>query len=1098
MPQWNPEQLKAIQTRDHNILVCASAGSGKTTVLIARLMELVVKDRIPIDAILAMTFTEAAANEMKKRLAKSLNEAIIEAKNKNNQEDIQYLNQQLSSLQNASISTIHSFALSIVQKYYYMIGLSAERVNHILDSASVSLYKQNALEEAFQIQYRKQDPIFLELCDFFSARAEDETKLRDYIIKIEEMATAQPNSNQWLDSLKDAYTPKLSINDYDETILEPFYAFIQRMSQSYLKAIHQLHQYVKENEIYDDAKMLMIEDKLDAAKQMIDAIQQRNYPLFFQYFMYTIKQFLPDSPRSKKIMESIKEQLKLYRETIHDLEKDLLNYFYDEDTLLHDMNALYPYVEKLIEMTKDYRHAFAYQKYKAEGIDFDDMEHFALEILQCNNHEVANRLREKYQEIMVDEFQDTNAIQDSMVQLICRKNNVFRVGDVKQSIYGFRHARPDLMKSLIQHQSENDCVIYLNNNYRSKYSIVQFNNELFDILMNVYGFQPGFDQEDYAYIGIDAQKEDNRPIEFHLIDDKTIGEQLEIYGNPLKADYIANAIQNIREKENLQWKDFVVLVRKNKEMDYLKEVFLQYNIPFFIASKTGFYHSEAVSSLLSFLKALANPDDDIAYVATMISPFFQMNEQDFTKMALLKKAYNQNVNDEDKIYSYYQCHREVNDIHFQQFEQLRRFSYQADLEELLQHIFEQNNYYHIHCSLQEKTNLDLFFEQASQYEKQSGGGLHDFLVMMEEVSIQDSGEAIPIGSEADVVRVMSIHQSKGLQFKCVFLWSTLKLDAPEFINMGIVDSELGLGLRYNQLPERFVHPTLLRMAMQQKKLRENLEEEMRILYVATTRAQQQLHIVEFMSVIEDVNDTINAPLIYDYKNYTAWMMASLAKYRNEQFDSLMHYLNACNDNLFQFHLIHEPWATMTQIPQQQTQELPPVYQYSYTSTNFKAASDYKVKPVLHKNNEGMLYGTRMHKMVELLKGNTINDDTIYQKANELGIPFTAKDCDKIKRLFSHPLFQQWLLLDSQCELPYLVKINQEVIHGYIDFIAFDHTQKTIEIVDFKTDGFTTAQQFKNAYSQQLQTYQNAIQQLYPQYEIHTHIYSFHNNEMYTI
>ena len=169
---------------------------------------------------------------------------------------------------------------------------------------------------------------------------------------------------------------------------------------------------------------------------------------------------------------------------------------FPEDILLSDMANMLPYVEKLIEICKDYRQAFQAAKEKAQGIDFDDMEHYALEILRCNDFEVANRLREQYHEIMVDEFQDSNAVQDSMVQLICRKNNVFRVGDVKQSIYGFRHARPELMKGLMQHQSEYDKVICLNNNYRSKYSIVQFNNELFERLMNVDGFDKGFGDED--------------------------------------------------------------------------------------------------------------------------------------------------------------------------------------------------------------------------------------------------------------------------------------------------------------------------------------------------------------------------------------------------------------------------------------------------------------------------------------------------------------------------------------------------------------------------------------------------------------------------
>ena len=1098
MTQWNPAQLEAIQTRDKNILVCASAGSGKTTVLIARLMDLVVKDRISIDNILAMTFTEAAANEMKKRLASALNEQLEKAREDDNESEIAYLNQQLSSLQTASISTIHSFALSIVQKYYYMIGLSAQRVTNILDPASVRIYKQQALEQAFLTQYQKQDDAFLKLCEIFSARPEDEEALRSFVVKMEENAAAQPNPVEWLEHLTDSYLPKSSISQFDEMILEPFFMYLQRIVEPYVELLDQLSDVGTMPDFLADDKIEALNQKVANAKQLLQCTKVRDYTNFMAYYRLCLDKLLPETPRKKNIDATLKENYKTLRGDIHKLEDEMVGKIFPEDILLADMARMLPYVEKLIEICKDYRQAFQDAKEKAQGIDFDDMEHYALEILRCNDFEVANRLREQYHEIMVDEFQDSNAVQDSMVQLICRKNNVFRVGDVKQSIYGFRHARPELMKGLMQHQGAYDKVICLNNNYRSKYSIVQFNNELFERLMNVDGFDKGFDEADYAYTGIPAQQEDNYPTTIHLLNKEILKDAYsaeKFSDNEIKAEYISNCIYEMHEQGG-KWKDFVVLVRKNKEMDYLKACFERYRIPYFIASKSGYYESEAVSTFISVLKAIVNPYDDIAFTAAMISSFFDKNEADFTTLAKLKKEHNLN-NPDNMLYSYYDCMKQYPDHTINNFRRLRALSFKLDLEDLLKELLEYNNYYHLHCSLQEKTNLDLFFENAMNYEKQHGGGLSGFLSLIEEIRQEGSGEAIPIDSDADVVRVMSIHQSKGLQFKNVFLWSTNKLDVPEFRNFGIVDATMGLGLRSMQLPERFHRSTLLRLAMEQKKTRENLEEEMRILYVATTRPQQQLHIVEFSDVADKLN-TLNAHTIYTHKNYTAWMLCALAKYLGGDYDCLLNYLDASDNPLFTIHLVSKPWGLYEGIDELEEQVILQPYQKTASGMRFKAATDYKAKPVLHKNSEGMLYGTRMHKMVEVCKDSDFSKEAILQAANKLGIPFSDNDVTKLQNLANHPTFKAFLQQENRCELPYLVKIDDEVVHGYIDFIAFDHDQKIIDIVDFKTDRMNQKEAFVSAYRQQLNTYCQAIGQLYPNYAIRAHIYGFYPNELYTL
>lgn len=1077
MPKFNKQQLKAIQTKEKNIMVSASAGSGKTTVLIERLMDLVVKDLVPIDAILAMTFTEAAANEMKKRLAASLQQALQQAKSS---EEQAYISKQLTNIQTAHISTIHSFCLSILQDYYYIIGLDAERISHIMDNGTMVLFQEKALEYAFQIQHKQNNPTFAELCMMFSTRNESDETLRTLITNLATLANSQPDPETWLNYLLDLYTNKESFDDIPQEILQYFFEYLSvcfTQYKEYILSLNHLYVYRYDSEV---KKADIVRKKVEYLKKLENDLSAYNYDMFCLDLQSIAHCIIPTSPDKEDT-----EYAKL-RKQIQDLEDSLLKILFSKHRLLSDINSLYPYIKIIVQLVKDYRNHYAKLKEMEKVIDFDDMEHFALEILQCNDGQVADLYRQQFKEIMVDEFQDSNEIQNTLVQLICRKNNVFRVGDIKQSIYKFRHAKPQLMRRIIENKGKYDEVIYLSNNYRSKKMVVDFNNLLFEHLMNLDGFSCSYADEDNVEVGVDAQKEDNVPICFHAIFHNQIKQEqdLRISMNDIKASYIANQILEIKEKENRKWKDFVVLTRSNSRKENMKKIFDELNIPYFIDVKTGFYQSTSVQLMISTLKAIVNPHDDIAYIATMTAPLFMCKIQEMANIKLQKRAYRieeaEKTNQDVYELSYYGYLQKFPTEASIAFEALRNTCNNCSLTETLNNLFNQNDFYASHTTIQEKTNLDLLFDKAVQFEQQHATGIHAFLTSIDQIKDAQTAEAIPIGSEADVVRVMSIHQSKGLQFPVVFLWSTDSIKPIEFNDFGILDNELGIAIKKMELPERFMRTTLYRIAMEHKINKENLEEEMRILYVATTRAQQQMHIVDCIKSMDEYKKPLTTSSIYERKGYTSWVLQYFIEKPNE---------------LFTIKEVHQFWnSTPVPVTTAQSHEKL-IYQLPSKSLQFTSATQHKTNEITFQlqYTKGSQYGTYMHKMIESLNFNQWDDENIKKVANSLQFPISKYDIQKLKNLHSNPLFQEALQHTCYHELPYVVQNKDEILHGFMDFVSI--SENTITIIDFKTDALDDPNDLIQRYRDQLCHYHKAMSILYPNHKITCYIYSFHLSEM---
>lgn len=1056
MPTWNSQQLKAIETKQKNILISASAGAGKTTVLIARLVDLVIKDRIRIEQILAMTFTEAAANEMKKRLAIELHILYSQVQDS---EEKAYISEQLSAIATAHISTIHSFCLSIIQEFYYVIGLDARRISNIMDNGAMSRYQAQAMQEVFTHQYEQMDEAFYQITTYFSARVENDDALMSAIASLATSANAQSDPESWLTTCLQHYQTYSSINDIPTPIRILFFDDLHVQVQIYKEALEAIDQLYTLKYPSESKKIAVIEQKKKGFPALSQSLQLQDYATFRDAFIAICKILVPTTPDKEDV------QYARLRKQINALEDAMIARLFDEQTLLQDIANLRPLVHKLIEMCRDYRSSYARIKEEQACIDFDDMEHFALAILQANNQQVAQHYRETFAEIMVDEFQDSNDVQNDLVKLICRENNVFRVGDIKQSIYGFRHAKPSLMRGLIEHRSLHDEIIYLSNNYRSKKMIVDFNNELYKELMNLDGFEGSYAKEDDVETGIPAQEEDNYPIVFHAIDYPRIKEERQFFlsKNDLKASYIANQIITIKDREQRHWKDFVVLVRSNARKDDMKAAFDTLHIPYFIDIKYGFYQSNAVQIMLSTLKACINPHDDLSFVACMISPLFCMTTQTFADIKLVKES---NVS----FYAYLQQH--PNEA-MNSFEACHKQIYSLSISNMLNILYAIQNYYQEQTTMQERTNLDLLFEKAVQFEEQEAKNIPAFVNAIENIKDAQTAEAIPIGSDEDVVRVMSIHQSKGLQFPVVFLWSNSKQTPIEFKELFIQDADLGIGLKAMDIENRFVRPTLFRYAMEHKKDREELEEEMRILYVATTRAQQQMHIVDCIPELSVYEQPLSMSRVYQRGGYTAWILHT--------------YLQK-NSNLFNVKPVSSYWVNKFQAQEQQRFINLPTYVgnvISIESTNASKQKPKDVSTLSFTSSEGATRGTQLHEIIANLP------DTLWTKEELLSIDESLQpwDIQALLSLSTNACYRNACTYPQVYhELPYMVQDHVTILHGFIDFVAISDTD--IILIDFKSDAVSEAQTLINLYQEQIFTYKKALQILYPDKELYAYMYSF--------
>ena len=1036
---FDDQQLEAIQTTGTSILVSASAGAGKTGVLVERLMKRCVTDRIPLQNILAVTFTKAAAQEMKKRLAINLHEKLHET---SDPELTKYLNEQLIALDVANITTIDAYCLTIIQKYYSMIGLDPATASHQLSSGVGEMMKKQAFEDVYQELYLKDHECAIHLASMFSSNSDDYDSLYSALNQINSCANAAMNPDEWYQQARDLYPPIKRIVDAPIAIQDSFYSYLQLKLESLLDDLNTMDFYGSEIEKYDasltEAKRIRVENCLSQVKDHA----YENYRSSLQELALQKTSAGTKYPSYKTTRDGLNRKI-----------TSLLDVAYDESTLVKATNDTAKWMLQLIDLAQAFRNRFLEEKRKNACMDFEDMERLALQILEAHDGAVAKVIQDSLKEIMIDEFQDTSELQNEIISHIAQVDNVFRVGDVKQSIYRFRQAKPSLMRSLMQ--SKENKLICLEHNYRSLKSVVDFTNVLFTKIMNVPNARDTYGPADQVTIGRPEQEEVAPPITFVRLEPLE-DEEEDIGDKTRKAEWIAQAIAKRKlEDPSCRFRDFAILTRNHGDMAFLRTAFEKVGIPYDIDAREGFYQSVLCQTILAICSAVNNPMDNLSLVAVLTSSFYRFTDEQLAQLKIHHKTVYEGIKEE---YPHI-----LEELH-----ELRMIGEQDGILQLLSEIANRHNFFHS-LDARQQANFDNLFQKTISAESYA---LNDFIHTMEASLDEKSSEAMAKGKDDDVVTVTTIHHSKGLQYKIVYLWSSCENRFTDGSSALLVDPDLGIAMKDLVFPYHLKLPTIHRFALEYKVNIEDLEEFTRLLYVAITRAEKELYIVDVMK-----------------KEYTHCKPTlSLLNARGGMSSLILSVLN--ESNVFSIISAVDTKKVTLPEPISTTVDALPTFKLQVPKlAHIATPSSTEMKDLpeldLQRKKHGTSYGTLMHEIASELPNRmwTLEDleDT----------PLRPTDKENLLSFCKSPVYQRSLQGKIHKEYPFYIENERYRCNGTMDFISI--LENEIILVDFKTDS-TTLEEIQKRYSEQLNTYRKALEILYPNKIVYAYAYSFHNQK----
>lgn len=951
--RWTKEQERAITTSGCNILVAAAAGSGKTAVLVERIIRKITDENNPIDIdkLLVVTFTNAAAAEMRERIGNAITKAL-DAKPESRQ-----LQRQLAILTKANIMTIHSFCLEVIRNNFHIIDIDPNF--RISDETESILLKQESMEELFDDKYEKRDEGFLRLVDSFAEK--DDTYLEDMIINLHRFVQSSPWPEEWLKSSAEDFNINENFS-FGETkwariLLDNLNIELLGIKKAMVNALS-IVENVQGLEHYSKAFSADIE----SLKDLHDI---RNWEEMIAKLSKAELSSLP----AKRVDDSIKDTREKAKAVRDDAKKRLDNI---KNDLIQEgqnteasINFMYPLLKSLSDLVIDFDLRYSAKKRERGVIDFNDIEHFCLRILLERNEEgtfhtslAANQYIDKFEEILVDEYQDSNLVQEEIINSIARKVNgrsvnIFMVGDVKQSIYRFRQAMPELfLKKYAEYpeeQNEWSRKIKLFKNFRSRKEVIDGVNFIFSEIMSKNIGELDYDEGEALNLGADYEEVNNtsRDIEIHIVDKSSLKKSGEAFDSnfsgedfsfsslleeeptdsiQLEARLVAKRIKELIDSKDdefkifdkdrglmrsIRYRDIVVLMRTTANWSTVfMDEFRKMNIPAYADTGTGYFETGEIKTVLSLLEIIDNPLQDIPLIAVLRSPIASFSSEELIEIRLV-----------DKEVSFYEALRKLAEMidtskviteitdealrktseraqnFLNRFQHWREKSLYMSIDEFLWYLYTETGYYGyvgaMPGGIEKQANLRILFERAKVYEETSYKGLFNFINFIRKLrsSSGDLGSAKILGEDEDVVKIMSIHKSKGLEFPVVIVSGMGKGFNLQDMNRSILyHVKLGYGLDFIDSKRRLTYPTIVKQALKKKIKLETLSEEMRILYVAFTRAKEKLIITGLINNLENglskwcrtlsEDEKVPEYSIMGAKNYLDWICPAVMRHRD--------------------------------------------------------------------------------------------------------------------------------------------------------------------------------------------------------------------------
>ena len=1118
--------------------------------LVERIINKIINEDVDIDKLLIVTFTNAAASEMRQRILEALYKKIEENEQNEN------LQKQILLLNKANISTIHAFCLEVIKNYFYEIGISSNfRVG---DTGEVELLKQEALEDTFEELYEEKNKEFINLVNIYSGYRDD-NNLKELILKIYNYAQSMPYPLKWINENVEKFKSKGNI-DFSKTVWGKILVEnLKEELEGLIEELENLSKKLKENSDLTKYYLVVLND-IERLKEIQN--NEKWDEIYNSLLNFKFVTWPREAKTDCELKDTAKEKRDSIKERVKAISKKIFTYTSKEAN--EDINSMYKTLKSIESVIIKFDNKFYQNKREKNIIDFGDIEHFALNILLKEENgefiptDIAKMYQEKFNEIAVDEYQDSNLVQEYILNSISKNNNIFMVGDVKQSIYKFRGARPELFLEKYENyklsENENKCMentkIQLFQNFRSRENILKFTNHIFENIMSKKIGDIEYNEEEYLNPSAkfeETSKNVGGKIELDIIDlkekedeEETPNEILE--KNEIEAKFVADRINKLLKEDyyifdkkegyrKLTYKDIVILLRTTSNIAALYEKELnKLEIPVFSDTGTDYFETEEIQIILALLKIIDNPNNDIPLVTVLRSQICGFTDNELIEIRLNSKDtsfYNallefasieEKTNLKGKVLNF-----------LSKLEEWQTKQEYLALDELIWYLCETTGFYDYISTTPngelKTANLKLLFEKAGDYEKASFKGLYNFINYIDKIK-NSGGDGISaklIGENENVVRIMSIHKSKGLEFPVVFLCGTGKQFNFQDLNDSILlHQDIGFGPKVIDYERKIEYNTLAKEAIRIKLLNETLSEEMRLLYVALTRAKEKLIITGFdknleKSIQNKENITLGINNIRKAKSYLEWLeLVYLNKNLKEILD--VNYFNKNEikeeknkeENLFS-KTLNKFLVSSNKEDFEKVDELL-AWKYEYEESTILQAKTAATK-ITHKEQNNQMenikepkfleetkkltssqIGTLMHLIMqkldfkkectqeniqdliqELIAKNIITENEAkyinIKQIIEFGKSNLFKELKNAKQLQKEQPF--YIYLDSK-EV-YVSKQNEKIlVQGIIDLYYINENDELV-LVDYKTDYLQNEQELINKYKDQLNLYKTALE-----------------------
>lgn len=1169
-------QKQIIEQNNKNLLVSASAGSGKTFVVIERILNRILNDKVSVDKLLVVTFTNAAASELKERLVKKLNSKLDETKDK---EKRRFLLNQIRRVPLSNISTIHSFCLNVIKDNFFHLGVDPS-ISIMEDSIS-KVYILESIMETIEECYEGKQETFIDVLQLFKS----ENNLIEVIQNLYRYYLSMPDREEWINRIKQIYNIEVKDNidlkslDFGKTIIESIYEKIDILLLELKRVLNQIEDMEDFRTRYE--LLLNIKNKIEKVKFF------ETYDDMFEYI--NILDVSERLPSSKVSSEELKEEVKQVKTLASKYLKDIKKIAYkDTKSMVLELNSMYCIVEYMLSMILSVDEKYILKKKEKSVIDFTDIEHIALKALQ--NEEIANIYKEKFEEIYIDEYQDTSRVQETIISKIKRDNNIIMVGDVKQSIYGFRHAVPELFTekylSFPQEEKEgsNNLKILLDKNFRSEHIVLDTVNYIFEKAMSLKcggidytkdeNLKYGKDEECFGdeyitevnIIETEIEESEEDEVEEYIEEMSSLEKEATVVANRIN-ELVNSKLQVVddstKQKRNIKYRDIVILLRSiSKAGSVIEEIFKKKGIPVFSDSGEGFLKTEEINLVVSFIKILNNEFDDISLASVMYSIIGNFTLDEITEI----RIENKNTHLVNSLRKYVEegentLLKEKTHSFLSLIEKYRNYLDVYSFAEVIIKFYEETGLYSAmeleENSEMKKANLDAFIEIVSNFEKREGKSLGSLLNYIDNLNKKGGSYDSPkiMGENENVVRIMTIHKSKGLEFPVVIVMNSNKkyndIDEKQDV---LMDEKLGIGINIYNKEYNIVYPSIIKQAIKQKKKDSMISEELRLLYVALTRAKYKLLIYGSVPNYEKFEAKLSVSIegdrlsIADVKSCNSYLKLIIKSCNShmETISPIKLSVNKLNrseteeTNKYSLFTIRKGSyeeklkANIGDIgiDEEYLKELENIYhseyrynqvkdiQAKYTATELKQSKQQDeiilqdIKPkVLEKEVSQTSYGTFIHKVVENIDLLNVKEDSI---ENAIALAITQMKLSgkvdekrtniKISKLLkgalkdilneSKEIYKEYefVVKDNLEGIEGLEKQEETLIQGVIDLYIVTKDNRHI-IIDYKTDRVESKEELIDRYKYQLLIYKRAIEKIKSVELENMYIYSFYLDEL---